>query len=42
MSGKVERVSPKGKVYTDEPIESAAIREVGEETGIPADMLSIK
>ena len=41
MAGRIERVSPKGKVYAHEAIEAAAIREVSEETGIAADALQI-
>ena len=32
MSGKIERVAPKGKVQQGETPEQAALREVGEET----------
>ncbi len=34
MSGKIERVAPKGKLQKWETAEQAALREVGEETGI--------
>ncbi len=41
LSGKVERVAPKGKIQIDETDERAALREVSEETGIPINLLSV-
>lgn len=41
LSGKVERVAPKGKIQLWETDEKAALREVSEETGIPLNFLSI-
>lgn len=41
LSGKVERVAPKGKIQQNETDERAALREVSEETGIPLNFLSI-
>ena len=35
LSGKIERVAPKGKIQIWETDEKAALREVSEETGIP-------
>ncbi|MDD3262856.1 MAG: NUDIX domain-containing protein [Candidatus Absconditabacteria bacterium] len=42
LSGKIERVSPKGKIKGDESLEVAAIREVSEESGIPINQLKLK
>ncbi|AHB41495.1 Mutator mutT protein [candidate division SR1 bacterium RAAC1_SR1_1] len=42
LSGKIERVSPKGKIKGDESLEVAAMREVSEESGIPVNQLRIK
>lgn len=42
LSGKIEWVSPKGKIKWDESLEMAAIREVSEESGIPINQLKIK
>lgn len=42
LSGKIEWVSPKGKIQSWEASETAAIREVGEETGIPVNQLRLK
>lgn len=42
LSGKIERVSPKGKIKWDESLEVAAMREVSEESGIPVNQLRIK
>lgn len=42
LSGKIERVAPKGKIRSDEPLETAALREVSEETGIPINQIKIK
>ncbi len=41
LSGKVERVAPKGKIQWGETDERAALREVSEETGIPLNFLSV-
>ncbi|HOG15054.1 MAG TPA: NUDIX domain-containing protein [Candidatus Absconditabacterales bacterium] len=41
LSGKIERVAPKGKIQIGETDEKAALREVSEETGIPLNFLSI-
>ncbi len=41
LSGKVERVAPKGKIQWWETDERAALREVSEETGIPLNLLSV-
>jgi len=41
LSGKVERVAPKGKIQWGETDEKAALREVSEETGIPLNLLSV-
>lgn len=41
LSGKVERVAPKGKIQWWETDERAALREVSEETGIPLNFLSV-
>lgn len=42
LSGKIERVAPKGKIQAGEKIEEAALREVSEECGIPVDHLILK
>ena len=42
LSGKIERVAPKGKIQSDESIEQAALREVSEETAIPINQLKLK
>lgn len=42
LSWKIERVAPKGKIQQWEPVETAALREVSEETGIPLNQLRIK
>lgn len=42
LSGKIERVSPKGKIQWGELLEVAAIREVSEESGIPINQLKVK
>lgn len=42
LSGKIERVAPKGKVQEGEKIEETALREVSEECGIPINLLKIK
>lgn len=42
MSGKIERVAPKGKVQQGEKAEQAAIREVSEETWIETQHLLIR
>lgn len=41
LSGKIERVAPKGKIQPGETEEKAALREVSEETWIPFNFLSI-
>ncbi len=42
LSGKIERVAPKGKIQGSEEISKAALREVSEETGIPINQMKIK
>ncbi|MCF7835205.1 NUDIX domain-containing protein [Candidatus Gracilibacteria bacterium] len=42
LSGKIERVAPKGKIQAGEKIENAAAREVSEETGIPLNQMKLK
>lgn len=42
LSGKIERVAPKGKVQGNEDVQKAALREVSEETGIPINQIKIK
>jgi len=42
LSGKIERVAPKGKIQGSEEISKAALREVSEETGIPINQIKIK
>lgn len=42
LSGKIERVAPKGKIQGSEEISKAALREVSEETGIPINQMRIK
>ncbi len=42
LSGKIERVAPKGKIQGNEEITKAALREVSEETGIPINQMRIK
>ena len=42
LSGKIERVAPKGKVQGNEDVQKAALREVSEETGIPINQIRIK
>ncbi len=42
LSGKIERVAPKGKIQTGEDIQQTALREVSEETGIPINQMKIK
>ena len=42
LSGKIERVAPKGKIQGGEDIQQAALREVSEETGIPINQMKIK
>lgn len=42
MSGKIERVAPKGKIQGNENIQKTALREVSEETGIPINQMRIK
>lgn len=41
-SGKIERVAPKGKLEQGESTESAALREIWEETGLPINHLIVK
>ncbi|MCK9466720.1 MAG: NUDIX domain-containing protein [Candidatus Absconditabacterales bacterium] len=41
LSGKIERVAPKGKIQSGETDEKAALREVSEETGIPLNFLNV-
>ncbi len=42
LSGKIERVAPKGKIQQGEEIGKAALREVSEETGIPINQMKLK
>lgn len=42
LSGKIERVAPKGKIQGNEEIQKTALREVSEETGIPINQMRIK
>lgn len=42
LSGKIERVAPKGKVQGGEDIQKTALREVSEETWIPINQMKIK
>ncbi|MDR0651524.1 MAG: NUDIX domain-containing protein [Candidatus Peribacteria bacterium] len=42
LSGKIERVAPKGKIQIGETEKDAAIREMREETGIPKQDLVVK
>jgi len=42
LSGKIERVAPKGKIQGSEEVTKAALREVSEETGIPVNQMRIK
>lgn len=42
LSGKIERVAPKGKIQGSEEISKAALREVSEETGIPINQIKMK
>ncbi|MCX6823904.1 MAG: NUDIX domain-containing protein [candidate division SR1 bacterium] len=42
LSGKIERVAPKGKIQGTEEVTKAALREVSEETGIPVNQMRIK
>lgn len=42
LSGKIERVAPKGKIQGSEEVTKAALREVSEETGIPMNQMRIK
>lgn len=42
LSGKIERVSPKWKIKWGESIESTALRESSEESGIPINQLKLK
>ena len=42
MSGKIERVAPKGKMQAGETPEQAAVREVSEETGLPTQSLFVR
>lgn len=42
LSGKIERVAPKGKVQSWETKSEAALREVGEETWLPINQITIK
>ncbi len=42
LSGKIERVAPKGKVQEWETEQEAALREVGEETGLPINQIIIR
>ncbi|MBP6086003.1 NUDIX domain-containing protein [Patescibacteria group bacterium] len=42
MSGKIERVAPKGKIQNNESPQQAALREVSEEVGISSDKLVIE
>lgn len=42
LSGKIERVAPKGKIQAGEKIEETALREVSEECGIPKNLLKLR
>jgi 8-oxo-dGTP pyrophosphatase MutT (NUDIX family) len=42
LSGKIERVAPKGKIQAGEDIQQTALREVSEETGIPINQMKLK
>ena len=42
LSGKIERVAPKGKIQGNENVQKTALREVSEETGIPINQMRIK
>ena len=42
LSKKIERVAPKGNIQKGETIETAALREVGEETGIPINQIKMR
>ncbi len=42
LSGKIERVAPKGKIQKWETVENAALREVSEEAGIPLNLLVVR
>lgn len=42
LSGKIERVAPKGKIQKGEKIEETALRETSEECWIPLNQLRIK
>jgi 8-oxo-dGTP pyrophosphatase MutT (NUDIX family) len=42
LSGKIERVAPKGKIQGSEDIQKAALREVSEETGIPINQIKVR
>ncbi|MCX6823403.1 MAG: NUDIX domain-containing protein [candidate division SR1 bacterium] len=42
LSGKIERVAPKGKIQGNEDIQKTALREVSEETGIPLNQMRLK
>jgi 8-oxo-dGTP pyrophosphatase MutT (NUDIX family) len=42
LSGKIERVAPKGKIQGNEDIQKTALREVSEETGIPINQMKLR
>lgn len=42
VSGKIERVAPKGKIEINEKPEFTCVREVAEETGMDINLLDIK
>ena len=42
LSGKIERVAPKWKLQPWEEMETTALREVSEETGIPINQMRMK
>jgi 8-oxo-dGTP pyrophosphatase MutT (NUDIX family) len=42
LSKKIEWVAPKGKIQNGELPEQAAIREIGEEVGLPKNTLQVK
>ena len=42
LSGKIERVAPKGKIQGNEDMQKTALREVSEETGIPMNQMRLK
>jgi 8-oxo-dGTP pyrophosphatase MutT (NUDIX family) len=41
LSGKIERVAPKGKIQEGEKAGQTALREISEETGLPVNQLKL-